>query len=113
MSPECNELSIAWLRFKKKLLLPEILLDTITAMKWIIDKLDPDEECVYLRSVNTHITRKFSVPGACKAWLDNGVLLISAVTGYLWQVDPDTGSRRRKIMDKDEVSLLQVTEKSA
>ncbi len=69
-------------------------------MDWIIDRLNPAEESVYLHKANTRITRKISVPGAVTAWLENGFLLIGAATGYLWTVNPDTGHRRRRVCDE-------------
>ena len=38
---------------------------------------------------------QISVPGAIDALLQNGKLVIQASTGFLWEVDPDTGARKR------------------
>ena len=73
-------------------------------MNWIIDRLNPAEESVYLHKANTRITRKISVPGAVSAWLENGFLVIGAATGYLWTVNPDTGHRRRRACSDFEIS---------
>jgi hypothetical protein len=65
-------------------------------MNWMIERISVNEEAVYLRKPSG-VTRKISVPGALKASLENGRLLIWANTGYLWEVNPDTGHRKRKV----------------
>jgi hypothetical protein len=50
---------------------------------------------VFLVKPATGTHRRISVPGAIDALLHNGKLMIQASTGFLWEVDPDTGSRKR------------------
>ena len=65
-------------------------------MDWIIDRISVKEEAVYLLKPSG-VTRKISVPGALNACLENGLLLIWANTGYRWQVNPDSGHRKRQL----------------
>ena len=65
-------------------------------MNWIIDRISVKEEAVYLLKPSG-VTRKISVPGALNARLENGRLLIWANTGYLWEVNPDSGHRKRQV----------------
>lgn len=69
-------------------------------MNWIIDRISASEEAVYLSKPGLTITRKISVPGAVKACLASGKLLIWASTGYLWEVDPASGHRKRRAFEK-------------
>lgn len=39
--------------------------------------------------------RQLSVLGAVDAFIKNGKVIILAATGFFWEVDPDTGDRRR------------------
>lgn len=71
-------------------------------MDWIIDRVNSAEEAVYLRKPLLGTTRKFSVPGAVNACLERGRLLIWASTGYLWEVDPQSGHRRRQPNNETE-----------
>lgn len=74
-------------------------------MDWIIDRISVKEEAVYLLKPSG-VTRKISVPGALNACLENGRLLIWANTGYLWEVNPDSGHRKRKVCG--QLSPLQL-----
>lgn len=65
-------------------------------MEWIIDRISASDEAVYLSKPGLTVTRKISVPGAVKACLARGKLLIWASTGYLWEVDPASGHRKRR-----------------
>jgi len=66
-------------------------------MDWIIDRVSAKEEAVYLRKPLVGVTRKISVPGAVNACLEKGRLMIWASTGYLWEVNPDSGHRKRHV----------------
>ena len=68
-------------------------------MTWSIQSISPDKESVFLKQVGTGITRQISVPGAIDAFIENGMLIIKASTGCIWEVDPSAGSRKR-ICDK-------------
>lgn len=74
-------------------------------MDWIIDRISVKEEAVYLLKPSG-VTRKISVPGALNARLENGRLLIWANTGYLWEVNPDSGHRKREVCG--QLSPLQL-----
>lgn len=69
---------------------------TIFIMDWIIDHVNSQEEAVYLKKPLGGVVRKISVPGAVTACLDHGLLMIRASTGYIWEVDPDSGHRKRR-----------------
>lgn len=71
-------------------------LQYIVKMEWIIDRISVKEEAVYLRKTSG-VTRKISVPGALNACLENDRLMIWANTGYLWEVNPDSGHRKRQV----------------
>lgn len=64
-------------------------------MSWSIESVSPGKESVFLEQTGTGITRQISVPGAVDAFFEGGVLIIKASTGCVWEVDPNTGSRRR------------------
>ena len=64
-------------------------------MEWEIFKICPREESVYVRKPSCGTVRHFSVPGAVDAFIKNRQLIIRAKTGYFWEVDPDSGARRR------------------
>lgn len=64
-------------------------------MEWIIERISAREESVYLVKPSTGTHRQISVPGAIDAAMRGDRLLITANTGFLWEVDPDTGSRKR------------------
>ena len=70
-------------------------------MDWIIDRINASEEAVYLSKPGFSATRKISVPGAVKACVNKGQLLIWASTGYLWEVDPSSGHRKRRVYDEN------------
>ena len=65
-------------------------------MDWIIDHINSNEEAVYLKKPLGGIVRKICVPGAVNACLEHGLLMIRASTGYIWEVDPDSGRRKRR-----------------
>lgn len=64
-------------------------------MEWQIQKICPREESVFLLKPTCGTVRQLSVPGAVDAFIKNGKLIIRAATGFFWEVDPDTGARRR------------------
>lgn len=64
-------------------------------MNWKIDHISSKEESVFLIDESTGIKRKISIPGAEDALMSNNKLFIKAKTGYLWEVMPSNGSRRR------------------
>lgn len=64
-------------------------------MTWTIQRICPRENSVYLVKENSGVVRQISVPGAESASLEGSHLLIRCTTGFNWQVDPDTGARRR------------------
>jgi hypothetical protein len=70
-------------------------LITIGYMEWIIERISTAEESVYLRKPLVGTTRKISVPGALNARLEGDRLIILASTGFVWEVNPDTGHRKR------------------
>lgn len=70
-------------------------------MKWTIDRISPNEDSIYLVNRATGSVRQVSVPGAEDAWFRGAVLVIRAKTGFLWEVDPDNGSRRRLMAQQD------------
>ena len=83
-------------KFSKGLLhLCAKLMVIIGFMEWIIERVSSNEESVFLVKPATGTHRRISVPGAIDALLQNGKLVIQASTGFLWEVDPDTGSRKR------------------
>lgn len=64
-------------------------------MNWVIQRVCPREESVYLSKVDSKSVRQISVPGAEEAWIKGDKLIIRAKTGYLWEVEPESGSRKR------------------
>lgn len=66
-------------------------------MKWSIQRICPEEDSVYLINLDSGLTRQISVPGAVAAWLVGELLMIRAKTGFLWEVEPDKGARRRAL----------------
>lgn len=56
----------------------------------------PRQRSVFLEQEGTGVTRQISVPGAKEAYIENGLLIIKASTGCVWEVDPGSGSRRRR-----------------
>mgnify|MGYP000099508365 CR=1 FL=1 len=64
-------------------------------MTWVIQRVCPREESVYLTKAESSAVRQISVPGAEEAWVDNDLIIIRSRIGYLWEVEPDTGARRR------------------
>ena len=64
-------------------------------MQWIIQRISPKEESIFLLKPECGSVRQISVPGAEDAWIKGGKVIIRAKTGYFWEVEPDTGSRKR------------------
>lgn len=64
-------------------------------MSWSIQSISPSKESVFLEQTGTGVTRQISVPGATDAFFEGGMLMIKASTGCVWEVDPNTGSRKR------------------
>ena len=62
---------------------------------WLIDHVSPEDETVFLSKAATGTLRQFSVPGALVATIKNGKLVIETSTGWTWEVEPETGARRR------------------
>lgn len=62
---------------------------------WLIDRVSPKDETVYLSKTETGTQRLFCVPGALVATIENGKLYIQTSKGWVWEVEPDTGARRR------------------
>ena len=62
---------------------------------WLIDRVSPQDETVFLTKAETGTQRQFSVPGALVATIENGKLLIQSSTGWMWEIEPETGARRR------------------
>jgi hypothetical protein len=62
---------------------------------WRIEQVSPEDETVHLCKMDVGTQRKFSVPGALTAAINNGQLFIQTSTGWVWKVDPETGTRRR------------------
>ena len=71
-------------------------LAKIRFMDWIIERVDSREEAVYLKKPLLGIARKICVPGAYDAFIEEGRLVIRASTGFVWDVEPATGRRRRR-----------------
>ncbi|UOD49776.1 hypothetical protein [Orrella daihaiensis] len=71
-------------------------MDKITFMDWIIERIDSNEEAVYLKKPRLGIARKICVPGAFDAFIHQGQLVIRASTGFVWEVEPTSGRRRRR-----------------
>lgn len=74
-------------------------------MDWIIERVDSNEEAVYLKKPLLGTARKICVPGAFDAFLEEGRLIIRAQTGFVWEVEPASGRRRRRALSPD-VALL-------
>ena len=64
-------------------------------MDWIIQRISPNEESVWLVKPKCGALRHISVPGAQDAFFKNDKLIIKSKTGYFWEIDPETGSRKR------------------
>ena len=64
-------------------------------MSWVIQRVCPKEESVYLSKADSNSVRQISVPGAEEAWIKGDKLIIRARTGYYWEVEPESGSRKR------------------
>jgi hypothetical protein len=62
---------------------------------WRIELVSPEDETVHLCKMDVGTQRKFSVPVALTATIRNGQLFIQTSTGWVWKVDPETGTRRR------------------
>ena len=62
---------------------------------WLIDHVSTQDETVFLSKPATGTLRQFSVPGASVAAIKNGKLVIQTSTGWTWEVEPETGARRR------------------
>ena len=64
-------------------------------MSWSIQSISTAKESVFLEQVGSGVTRQISVPGAVEAFFEGSMLVIKASTGCIWEVDPDTGARKR------------------
>ena len=64
-------------------------------MSWVIQRICPREESIFLVKLVCGSLRQISVPGAEDAWFKGEKLIIKAKTGYFWEVEPDSGARRR------------------
>ena len=64
-------------------------------MTWTIQRISPKEESVWLVKTTCGAVRQISVPGAIDAFFKNDKLIIRAITGYFWEVDPESGARKR------------------
>ena len=64
-------------------------------MDWIIQRICPKEESVFLVKPACGSLRHISVPGVEDAFFQNDKLIIRSKTGYFWEVDPETGARKR------------------
>jgi hypothetical protein len=64
-------------------------------MKWIIQRICPRESSVFLVKPECGALRQISVPGVEDAWIKDNKLIIKAKTGYFWEVEPESGSRKR------------------
>ena len=64
-------------------------------MKWIIQRICARESSVYLVKPECGALRQISVPGVEDAWIKGEKLIIKAKTGYFWEVEPESGSRKR------------------
>lgn len=64
-------------------------------MQWVIQRICPREESVYLSKTDSSTVRQISVPGAEEAWINGEKLIIRTKTGYFWEVDPESGARKR------------------
>lgn len=71
-------------------------------MTWIVQRVCQREESIYLSKADSGIVRQISVPGAEEAWMKGDRLIIRAKTGYWWEVEPDTGARRRILAQNSE-----------
>ena len=64
-------------------------------MKWIIQRICIRESSVYLVKPECGALRQISVPGVEDAWIKGEKVIIKAKTGYFWEVEPDSGARKR------------------
>jgi len=64
-------------------------------MDWIIERIDVAEEAVYLKKPRSGTQRRFCVPGAMSARWQADLLVIEASTGFVWEIEPYSGRRRR------------------
>ncbi len=64
-------------------------------MKWIIQRICARKSSVYLVKPECGALRQISVPGVEEAWIKGGKVIIKAKTGYFWEVEPESGSRKR------------------
>jgi hypothetical protein len=62
---------------------------------WRIERISKEDETVYLCKTELGTKRKFCVPGALTASLEDGLLCVQASTGWVWSIVPETGARRR------------------
>ena len=65
-------------------------------MSWIIQRICPRENSVYLLKESSGVIRQISVPGAESASIEVGTLLIRCTTGLSWVVNPVRISRHRE-----------------
>ena len=68
-------------------------------MDWIIERISSADEAVYLRKPSLGIARKICVPGAVEAYMEHGLLVIVASTGFVWEVEPSSGRRSRRAIE--------------
>jgi len=64
-------------------------------MKWIIQRICTRESSVYLIKPECGALRQISVPGVENAWIKGEKVIIKAKTGYFWEVEQDSGARKR------------------
>jgi len=74
-------------------------------MDWVIERISPKDESVFLVKETTGVRRVISVPGLESAVLRENTLLIHSNKGFYWLIDPATGSRRRFPIEKAETRL--------
>ena len=66
---------------------------------WLIERVSQEDETVHLWKMEVGTRRKFSVPGALTATIESGKLLVHSSTGWMCELDPKTGARRRFPID--------------
>ena len=67
--------------FAKVSVAGDVLPDSSGHTMWLIDRVSPQDETVFLTKAETGTQRQFSVPGAFVATIENGKLLIQTSTG--------------------------------
>ena len=71
-------------------------LAMMPGMDWNIERVDVAEEAVYLKKPLSGTERRFCVPGAVSAHWQADLLVIEASTGFVWEIEPYSGRRRRR-----------------